>query len=699
MEKLTKLEAKKRIEQLKEAINYYRYLYHVLDRQEISEAALDSLKHELWKLEQQFPEFITPDSPTQRVGGKALEKFKKVTHSTPMLSLEDVFSPEELSAWLERISKLLPGEKIEGFYAEIKMDGLAVSLIYEDGIFVQGATRGDGRIGEDVTENLKTIEAIPLRLQILEKEHKGVPKRLLEMAKKGLKGRLEVRGEAFMSKKTLETLNREQKKKGLPLFANPRNAAAGAIRQLDPKITASRKLDFYGYVLVTDLGQKTHEEGHILMKLLGIKTNPLNKFCANLEEVNKFHEHIHKIREKLPYTTDGVVVVVNDNSQFERLGVVGKAPRGMIAYKFPAEEATTVVKDIIVQVGRTGALTPVAILEPVYVGGTTVTRSTLHNEDYIKEKDIRIGDTVIVQRAGDVIPEVTESIKKMRTGKERKFKMPTHCPVCGGPVVRREGEAVARCINKNCYATNRRFLQHFVSKNAFDIEGLGPAIIDQLVEAELVDDPADFFELEIGDFLSLERFAEKSASNLYHSIQSHKKTTLPRFLYALGIRHVGIETANDLANFLNERITKKHKTLKDFIEELKKMTVEDFQSIRDIGSVVAQSIYDFFHTKRNLDLINKLIKAGVEVEVPQKDLVTSTKLQGKSFVFTGALETMERSKAQELVRSLGGEVSESVSKKTSYVVVGKEPGSKYEKAKKLGVKIIDEKEFLRMVSG
>jgi len=692
---MTKEQAKKRIEQLKEVINYYRYLYHVLDRQEISEAALDSLKHELWKLEQQYPEFITPDSPTQRVGGKALEKFKKVIHSTPMLSLEDVFSPDELSAWLERIFKLLPHEKIEGFYSEIKMDGLAVSLIYEDGIFIQGATRGDGRVGEDVTENLKTIEAIPLKLQILEKEYKDVPKKLIDMAKKGLKGRLEVRGEVFMSKKTLEILNREQKKKNLPLFANPRNAAAGAIRQLDPKITASRKLDFYGYILVTDLGQKTHEEGHILMTLLGIKTNPLNKFCANLEEVNKFHRHIQKIREKLPYTTDGIVVVVNNNSQFERLGVVGKAPRGMIAYKFPAEEATTVVKDIVVQVGRTGALTPVAILKPVYVGGTTVTRSTLHNEDYIKEKDIRIGDTVIIQRAGDVIPEVVESIKKLRTGKEKKFRMPTHCPVCGGPVVRPEGEAVTRCVNKNCYAANRRFLQHFVSKNAFDIEGLGPAIIDQLVKAELVDDPADFFDLTVDDLLPLERFAEKSATNIYNSIQAHKKTTLPRFLYALGIRHVGIETANDLAVVLNNRITKKHKTLKDFVNELGKMTIEDFQSIRDIGEVVAKSIYDYFHTKQNLNLINKLIKTGVEVEVPK--IVKNLKLQGKSFVFTGSLEAMERSKAQEIVRSLGGEVSESVSKKTSYVVVGKEPGSKYEKAKKLGVKIINEKEFLEMI--
>ncbi|MFN3302004.1 MAG: NAD-dependent DNA ligase LigA, partial [Patescibacteria group bacterium] len=539
MKKLTKQEAKKRIEKLRKEIQHHDYLYYVLDKPEISDAAYDSLKRELIELEKQFPEFITPDSPTQRIGGKPLEKFEKVKHKIPMLSLQDAMDEKELMDWEERIKKLLaPSEKLD-YFVELKMDGLAVSLIYKNGIFFKGATRGDGFTGEEITQNLKTIKSIPLRLRLEELE---------KFLKKKIKvSEIEIRGEAFMSKKAFLEVNEEQKKKGEPLFANPRNAAAGSIRQLDPKITASRKLDFYGYQIVTDIGQKTHQEVHQFLKILGFKENPYNKFCQNLNEVIDFHQKISKLREKLPYEIDGIVVTVNDNKIFEKLGVVGKTPRGSIAFKFPGIEATTKVKDIIVQIGRTGKLTPVALLEPVKVGGVTISRATLHNEDEIKRLDVRIGDTVIVQRAGDVIPDIKSVIKNLRTGKEKKFSMPKKCPICGSKVYRKEGEVDYYCSNKNCFATQRRYLYHFVSKKAFDIEHLGPKIIDQLVNEGLIKDAADIFSLTQGDLEPLERFAEKSAQNLVEAIKKAKKIPLTRFIYALGIRHVGEENASLLA--------------------------------------------------------------------------------------------------------------------------------------------------------
>ncbi len=673
IKKLTKEEAKKRIEKLRKEIQHHDYLYYVLNKPEISDAAYDSLKRELIELEKQFPEFITPDSPTQRVGGPPLKEFKKVRHKIPMLTLQDAFSKEEMRDWLKRMERLLTPSEFKNldFFAELKMDGLATSLIYKDGILVRGATRGDGFTGEDITQNVKTIKCIPLRLRL-----EALPKKYRAPKE------IEIRGEIYMTKKAFEELNKEQKRKGEEPFANPRNAAAGSVRQLDPKITAKRKLAFYGYDTVSDFGQKTHQENHEIIRTLGIPENPFNRHCKSLEEVIKFHSEIAKKREKLPYEIDGIVVNVNDDAIFEKLGFVGRAPRGAIAFKFPGIQATTKVKDIVVQVGRTGKLTPVAILEPVRVGGVTISRATLHNFDWLEKLDVRIGDTVIVQRAGDVIPEVLQALPSLRTGKEKKFKIPQKCPVCSSKLIRKPGEVDFYCSNKNCFALRRRFLYHFVSKKAFNIVKLGPKIIDRFIEEGLISNAIDIFKIKKEDIASLFRFGEKSAQNLINSIERAKKIPLSRFIFALGIRHVGEETANDLANHFGS------------IERLKKASFEEINSIPDIGDVVAKSIFDFFRNKENLKLIDGLIKAEVKIIKPEK---IETKLKGLTFVFTGALKTMTRDEAKEKVRLLGGDVSSSVSKETDYVVCGESPGSKYEKAKKLGVKIISEEEFLKMI--
>ena len=674
-EKLSKEEAKKRIERLKKEIEHHDYLYYVLDKPEISDAAYDSLKRELIELEKQFPEFVTSDSPTQRVGGKPLEKFKKVVHKKPMLTLNDVADEKELKEWEEKIKRLLSPSEIKklDYFAELKMDGLAMSLIYRDGILFKGATRGNGYIGEDVTQNVKTIGAIPLRLRLrlenLSKRYK-IPKEI------------EIRGEVFMSKNAFDKLNEEQRKKGESLFANPRNAAAGSVRQLDPKVTASRDLSFYAYQIITNLGFKTHQESHQVLRLLGVPDNPYNRYCKNLEEVIKFYQHIQSIRKKLPYEIDGVVINVNDNRLFEKLGFVGRAPRGAIAFKFPGIEATTKINNIVVQVGRTGKLTPVAILEPVKIGGTTISRATLHNADEIKKLGVKIGDAVIVKRAGDVIPEVVKVIFSLRDGNEKEFKMPKICPYCGSKVVKKRGEVDYYCSNPKCFAIRKRYLYHFVSKKAFDIEGLGPKIIDQLLDEGLIRDATDIFKIKKGDLVSLERFAEKSSQNLIDAIEKAKEIPLARFIYALGIRHVGEETANILAIRFGS------------IENLEKATLEELKKIPDIGEVVAESIYKWFKDKANLNFIKELLEAGVKIIPPKK---IKMKLKGKTFIFTGALKSMTRDEASEKVRLLGGDVSSSVSKNTDYVVVGENPGSKYEKAKKIGVKTIDEKEFLKLI--
>lgn len=689
---MNKTEAKQRIEKLKAEINHHRHLYHVLDIQEISDAALDSLKHELYKLEQQFPEFITPDSPTQRVGGKALEKFAKVSHKAPMLSIEDVFNFAEVEAWEKRLQKLVPGKRLD-YFAEIKMDGLAVSLIYENGLLVTGATRGDGKVGEDVTRNIRTIEAIPLKLhqpskkeidEFYEKFGYGIKRDILDkFVDSGFRGRLEARGEAFMSKKVFEKLNKEQEKKGQPEFANPRNAAAGSIRQLNSKITAARKLDFYAYDLVTEHGQANHEQEHELMKLFGIKICPLRVFCRSLESVEKFYKKIHDQRDTLDYWADGIVVNVNSNESFKKLGVVGKAHRAMIAYKFPAEQATTIIREVKWQVGRTGAITPVAVMDPVFIAGTTVTHATLHNMDEIKRLGVKIGDTVIIEKAGDIIPKVLKVLPKLRTGKEKPINIPKKCPVCGSGVMRKAGEVAIYCQNKKCFAQEARNIMHFVSKNAFDIEGLGRKIVEQLVNQGLIANAAGLFSLTKGDIEPLERFAEKSADNLIKAIDQARDIGLARFIYALGIRHAGEQTAIDLASHFG--------TLKNII----KATPEKLKAVPDIGSVVAKSVYQYFRDGKNQKLVQELIKNGVNVQ--EQKVRRHQPLRDKTFVLTGSLESMTRDDAKAKIRALGGDVSSSVSKQTDFVVAGAESGSKYDKAKKLGVKIINENEFLTMI--
>lgn len=696
---MTHTEAKERIIKLKKEIEHHRYLYHVLDKIEISDAALDSLKHELFKLEERFSDLRTPDSPTQRVGGEALDKFKKVKHTEPMLSIEDVFSYEEIQDWQVRIQKILPSAKFD-FFAEIKMDGLAVSLIYKKGLLAVGSTRGDGAIGEDVTQNLKTIEAIPLKIH--EPTEKEMERFLLWRQRSGREfenkklinfiknpENLEVRGECFMSKKVFESLNKEQEKAGEAVFANPRNAAAGSIRQLDPKITVKRRLDFFAYALITDLGQTSHEQVHELLKLFGFKTNPQNKYCVDLLEVEKYHTHIFKERKRLPYWTDGVVAVVNENKIFDKLGIAGKTPRGMIAYKFPAEQATTVIKEVNWQVGRTGALTPVATMQPVFISGTTVTHATLHNLDEIRRLELKMGDTVIVEKAGDIIPKVIKVLPRLRVGKEKDIHPPAKCPVCGSAVEKkeaasREGKSVALfCTNKNCFAKEKERIIHFVSRKAYNIDGLGEKIVEQLLNEGLISNSADIFLLKKGDLEPLERFAEKSAQNLVEAIEKSKDITLAKFLYALGIIHVGEETAIDLANHFKS------------LEKIKKASLDEINALSNIGEVVAKSIFDWFKNEKNLNLIENLAKNGVRIKNPPKS-ISQGKLKGLSFIFTGELDSVTRDEAKNMVRALGGETPSSVSKNTSFVVAGRDPGSKFEKAKKLGIKIINENEFLAL---
>lgn len=688
---MIKSEAKIRIEKLREEINRYRYEYHVLDKLEISEAALDSLKHELYKLEQQFPDLITSDSPTQRVGGQPLPEFKKIKHETRMLSLEDVFTEQELIEWLERTQRVYPRGSYD-FFVEIKMDGLAVSLIYDDGLFSVGATRGDGRVGEDVTQNLKTIDAIPLRLRILseaevdrfiDQNGDGINEKKFRKKLKTMEGRIEVRGETYMSKSVFENLNREQKKKSEAPFANPRNAAAGSIRQLDSTITALRKLSFFGYALLGDFGLSTHEQCHRLMSLLGVPQNPHNQYCKTISEAQTYYEKINKVREKLPYWIDGIVVGVNDNETFERLGVVGKTPRGMVAYKFPAEQVTTRVNEVRWQVGRTGVLTPVAVMDPVFVAGTTVQHATLHNLDEIGRLGLKIGDTVILEKAGDVIPKVVQVLPKLRNGKEKPIHPPTHCPVCGSKVVRREDEVAIVCENKNCSAKHLERMAFFVSKKAFDIDGLGYKIIEQLMGSGLIATPADIFKLQKSDLTDLERFGEKSAENLIKAIDKARKITLARFIYALGITHVGEETAVDLAEHFG--------TINKFCQAKQ----EELEQIFGVGDVMAESIINWLAEEQNKKIISNLLKSGVTVE--ELRLAKYRPLVGKTFVLTGELESLPRDEAKEKIRNLGGDVSSSVSKDTDFVVAGAEPGSKFDKAKKLGVKIINEDEFVKML--
>ncbi len=652
---MDKREARERIAKLKETIDHYRNNRLILDKPIVEESVEDSLKKELFDLEQEFPDLITLDSPTQRVGGKPLEKFEKFTHPARMLSLLDAFGRQDLEDWLARLKRIDPRAGASGYFCELKLDGLAIELVYNKGVLDVGATRGDGTIGENVTQNLKTVEAIPLSLD--EKKE------------------LVARGEVFITKKEFERITVTEN------YANPRNLAAGSIRQLDPGITASRKMDSFAYSLITDLGQKTHEEEHKILKKLGFKINPHNKFCKTLKEVQEFRDHWEQHREKLDYEIDGIVVIINDDQMFQKLGVIGKTPRGAIAYKFSPRESTTTLLDIIISVGRTGTLTPVAVLEPVEIGGTTVSRATLHNEDEIKRLGVKIGDTVVVGRAGDVIPDVKRAIVELRSGKEKEFIFPKKCPSCDHPVMRRGIDAAYRCINKNCPAIKREGMYHFVAKGAMDLDGIGPKLIDQLMDTGLIKDAADLYTLTKEDFLNLERFADKSAENAVAAIQSRKTVPLDRFIFALGIPHVGSETATDLARHFGT------------LDKLAVASLEQLAALRDIGGVVAKSIFDWFAHEKILEKFKKVGLRVLETQTTQK----SNKFKNMTFVFTGSLDTMSRESAEALVRSHGGDTSSSVSKTTSYVVIGHEPGSKAEKAKKLGVKILSEKEFFKMV--
>jgi len=693
-ETMDRQQAKKRIEKLRSEIEKYRYAYHALDKSLISDAALDSLKNELEKLEREYPELITPDSPTQRVAGEPLAKFNKVRHASAMRSLYDAFSPEDMKDWEKRMEKIFPGQKFD-YYAELKMDGLAVALVYEKGKFVLGATRGDGETGEEVTQNLKTIEAIPLNLRRPEEAELkkiGLSAESVKLVFKALdRGRIEARGEAIMTSIVFNKLNEINKKLGKPPFANPRNAAAGSIRQLDSKLTAERKLDCHIYSLMPPLikgGEggfsQTHEQEHKLAHALGFKVLKENKFCRNLEETIKFHDHWESRRDNLPFECDGVVAVVNDLSLWPKLGVVGKGPRYMMAYKFAAIQATTKVEDVIWQAGRTGVLTPTAVLTPVRIYGVTVSRATLHNLDEIRRLGLKIGDTVILERAGDVIPKVVQVLPKLRTGSEKEIRVPRQCPMCSGGVEKVQGEVAYRCVNKNCYAVNLRRLAHWTSKNAMDIEGLGPKIIEQLYKEGLVRDASDFYKLTIDDLLPLERFAEKSADNLVKAISEKTQVELARFIYSLGIRHVGEESSLALAKYFGS------------LEKIKDASLDEINAIYDFGEIMAKSAYQWFHDKNNLQLLARLAAAGVKVKT-LKLSAKSAKLAGKIFVLTGSLEKLTRDQAKAKIRELGGEISSSVSQNTDYVVAGAEPGSKLVKARRLGVKILNENEFFELI--
>ena len=668
---MTRKEAAKRIDKLRKDLNHHNYLYYVLDSPEISDAEYDRMLRELGALEEKFPDLITFDSPTQRVGAHPLEAFREVKHSVPMLSLSNAFSEEEISDFDARVKKILGSDGEPHYMAEPKLDGLAVELVYRDGMLSIGSTRGDGVTGEDVTQNLKTVRSIPLRL--------------MQERKARVPALLEVRGEVIIGIEEFKKLNREREKRGEPLFANPRNAAAGSLRQLDPGVTASRPLEAFFYAVGRVEGAEIETQDELLKVFpkLGLRVNPLVKLCKTVDAAVDYHRKMMQKRDGLAYEIDGVVFKVNDFKQQERLGTISRSPRWAIAVKFPPRQETTKILDIMVQVGRTGALTPVAIMEPVNVGGVTVSRATLHNQDEIDRKDIRIGDTVLLQRAGDVIPEIVSVVLSKRTGKEKKFRIPDKCPVCGSDAVRLPGEAVTRCTGIACAAQLNGLVAHFASRSAMDIQGLGDKIIEQLTEKGLVKSVADLYSLRVTDFMKLDRMGEKLASNILNSIENSKNTTLARLIHALGIRHVGDHISRVLADHFGS------------MDKLRRASLEELQGINEIGPQVAQSISTFFAQKLNVEVINRLFASGVKIATERPR--AGAKLRGKTFVFTGSLDKYERDEASRIVESLGGKAASSVSRKTDYVVAGKDPGSKLEKARELGVKIISEKEFEQLI--
>ena len=663
---------RQRAAELRASLHRHNYLYYVLDEPEISDAEYDRLMQELISLETACPELVEPDSPTQRVGAFPLEKFETVAHTIPMLSLENAFDKDEVLAFDQRVRRFLRTDSPLLYTAEPKMDGVAVELVYENGRLEEASTRGDGYTGELITLNIRTINTVPLAL--------------LDSVSVTIPARLEVRGEVFIPVEAFKQLNKERLEKDEPAFANPRNAAAGSLRQLDSRITATRPLDIfcYGVGMVTDLEFSSHWDILQSLKALGFRVNPDIKPRATINDILVYYEDLLNRRHGLPYEMDGVVLKVDDLALQKRLGEKSRSPRWALAYKFPATQETTRVVKIDVQVGRTGALTPVAHLEPVLVGGVTVSRATLHNEDEVKKKDIRMGDTVLIQRAGDVIPEVVKVIATKRTGIEQPFRMPATCPVCGAKVVRLQQEAVSRCVNANCPAQLKESIKHFASKGAFDIDSLGDKLVGQLVDKGLARSYSDLFFLDRATAAGLQRMGKKSAQNLMDAMEKSKHISLARFVYALGIRHVGEHTAYVLAGTF--------KTLK----ALMAASTDELKTVKEIGPQVSESVRAFFDNPENQRNIERILKAGVTIEI--EAAAKNETLAGKSFVLTGALDSMTRSEAKTRIEALGGKVSSSVSRNASYVVAGKDPGSKFDKAKQLGVEILDEKEFIEIVS-
>jgi len=660
---MNKLE--RRYRELKKQINYHANKYYNEDDPEISDFEYDMLMVELRNLEKQHPEFITNDSPTQVIvaSGKRDEKFSEVTHKVPLQSLQDVFDLEDINEFINRVEKTIESPIYD---VETKIDGLSVSLEYENGILVRGSTRGDGLIGEDITENIKTI--------------KTVPHKLTESVT------ITVRGEVFLSREELEKLNEEREILGEKLFANCRNAAAGSLRQLDPEITASRNLDIYVFNLqsIENVEIKSHYESIQYMKKLGFNVIPYCQQCKTIEEIYKAIQKIGEIRGELGFDIDGAVIKVDDLNQREELGTTTKTPKWAVAYKYPPEKKETTVEDIIVQVGRTGAITPMAILTPVRIAGSVISKTTLHNEDFIKEKDIKIGDKVLIQKAGDVIPEVVQVLKEKRTGEEKIFEMPSKCPVCGADTIREDGEAVMRCTGIECPAMLFRSLIHFASRDAMNIDGMGPAIIEQLLENKMISNIADIYNLTESRLMNLERMGEKSAENLIDAIENSKANTVDRLINAFGIRHIGLKTAKILAKKFND------------LDEMMNASYEQFESISEIGGIMAESLVNFFANEQTKDLIAKLKNAGVNIKGNKQENVDN-RFEGMTFVLTGTLPTLSRTEASDIIENYGGKVSSSVSKRTTYLLAGEEAGSKLTKAEELGINIIDEEKFKEMI--
>lgn len=660
----------KRIYQLRRELEHHNYQYYVLDNPVVTDQEYDNLLRELARLEDEFPEFADPNSPTQRVGARPLDAFTSVPHSVPMLSLQNAMTEEEVRDFHKRVTKLLGMDDVE-YVMEVKIDGLAVELVYIDGVFTLGSTRGDGYVGEDVTQNLRTIKAVPMRLRTDEKTP--------------LPERLEVRGEVYMGRKEFLALNKRRELTGEPLFANPRNAAAGSIRQLDSRITAERKLNIFCYAAgrVTGVTFSTHMQFLEYLSRWGFRVNfPYTKVCGTIEDVVANFAHVRSIREEMPYEIDGTVIKVNRLDYQSDLGTVSRSPRWAIAYKFEAKEEQTTIEDIIVSVGRTGALTPIALLKPVSVGGVEVSRATLHNEDEIERKDVRVGDAVIVTRAGDVIPEVVRVIDRDRPGREAPFRMPERCPVCNEEVIRPPGEAIRRCVNINCPAQIKGSIEHFASKRAMDIDGLGTKLVEQLVDRGIIRDVSDLYYIEKETLAGMERMADKSAGNIIDAIKASRKRPFARFIHALGIRQVG----EHVAGLLAERF--------DSMERLMSADTQMLLAIPEIGPEAATSITAFFRDPKNRETISRILAAGVEFEYKKG---STGKLTGLTFVFTGSLSGMSRDEARARVEELGAKTASSVGKKVSYVVAGEEAGSKLDKARQLGLKILSEQEFLELL--